>query len=237
MAKALPLASALCVIALIAAIGAAPSAQQATAPIARFDELVRSDFFAGVAGDSAALDRAMRFIEQTLAKDSSRADALVWHGAGLVTRAWQAIDRGDRATGATLWQQGLGEMNEAVAREPENIAVLVPRGAVLLEVSRLVEDPEEARLLLATGVGDYEKVLSLQAAYFKYLSEHARGELLFGLAEGLHRLGERTRAQTYFDRLRTEAKDSDYGKIADAWLEDPSGTMARRSGCVGCHKK
>ena len=179
----------------------------------------------------------MRLIEQTLAKDPSRADVLVWHGAGLVTRAWQAFEKGDAATGAALWQQGLKEMNEAVAREPENVAVLIPRGAVLLEVSRSLPDPQEAKPLLATGVGDYEKVLTLQAPYFKYLSEHSRGELLFGLAEGLHRLGENTRARTYFQRLLTEAKDSEYGKMADAWLKDPSGSTARRSGCVGCHKK
>jgi hypothetical protein len=238
MIKGLMLTAALCFVTLLTAtIGAGARAQQATAGQPRFDELVRGDFFAGVAGDVAALDRAMGFIEQTLAKDPTRADVLVWHGAGLVTRAWQAFEKGDASTGAALWQQGLVEMNEAVAREPENIAVLIPRGAVLLEVSRSLPDPQEAKSLLATGVGDYEKVVTLQAPYFKYLSEHSRGELLFGLAEGLHRLGERTRARMYFERLLSEAKDSQYGKMADAWLKDPSGSTARRSGCVGCHKK
>jgi hypothetical protein len=238
MIKSVMAAVALCFVAMLTAtFDAAARTQLAAADQPRFDELVRVDFFAGVAGDVAALDRAMRFIEQTLAKDPSRADVLVWHGAGLVTRAGQAFEKGDAATGAALWQQGLGEMNEAVAREPENVAVLIPRGAVLLEVSRSLPDPQEAKSLLATGVGDYEKVLTLQAPYFKYLSEHSRGELLFGLAEGLHRLGERTRARMYFERLLAEAKDSEYGKMADAWLKDPSGSTARRSGCVGCHKR
>jgi hypothetical protein len=40
----------------------------------RFDELVRAEFFAGVAGDTAALDRAMQLIEATLAKDPQRPD-------------------------------------------------------------------------------------------------------------------------------------------------------------------
>ena len=112
-----------------------------------------------------------------------------------------------------------------------------PGGAVLLEVSRSFPDPVEAKTLLATAVADYEKVLVLQAPYFKYLSEHARGELLFGLAEGLHRLGDRARARMYFERLTGEVKDSMYGKMADAWLQDPTGATARQSGCAGCHKK
>jgi len=231
------LAAALCfATAFTTTVGSAAQAERGGQE-PRFDELVRADFFAGVAGDVAALDRAMRFIEQTLAKDPSRADALVWHGAGLVTRAGQAFEKGDAATGTPLWQQGLKEMNDAVAREPDNVAVLIPRGAILLEISRSLPDAQEAKALLGTGVADYEKVLELQAPYFKYLSEHSRGELLFGLAEGLHRFGDRTRARTYFERLLTEAKGSEYGRMADAWLTDPSGTTARRSGCVGCHKK
>jgi hypothetical protein len=238
MSKSLTRIAAVCLVTLLTAvIDSAARAQQATGGQPRFDERVRADFFAGVGGNVAALDRAMRFIEETLARDPGRADVLVWHGAGLVTRASHAFEKGDAASGASLWQQGLGEMNEAVAREPENVAVLIPRGAVLLEVSRSVPDPQEAKSLLATGVGDYEKVLTLQAPYFKYLSEHSRGELLFGLAEGLHRLGERTRARTYFERLLSEAKGSEYGRTADAWLKDPSGSTVRRSGCVGCHKK
>jgi hypothetical protein len=238
MIKGLMLSAAFCfVVGLTAANGSAARAQQAAAGQPRFDELVRADFFAGVAGDAAALDRAMRFIEQTLAKDPSRADVLVWHGAGLVTRAEQAFEKGDRAAGASWWQQGLKEMNDAVAREPGNVAVLIPRGAVLLEVSRSVPDPEQAKALLATGIADYENVLRLQAPYFKYLSTHSRGELLFGLAEGVHRLGDRARARTYFERLLTEAKDSEYAKMADAWLNDLSGSLGRRRGCVSCHKK
>jgi len=238
MSKSLTLTAVLCFVAwLTATIGTAGQTQQATAAQPRFDELVRADFFAGVGGNVAALDRAMRFIEQTLAKDPGRADVLVWHGAGLVTRASHAFEKGDAATGAALWQQGLGEMNEAVAREPENVAVLIPRGAVLLEVSRSLPDAQEAKSLLTTGVGDYEKVLALQAPYFRYLSEHSRGELLFGLAEGLHRLGERARARIYFERLLSEATGSEYGRMADAWLKNPNESTTRRSGCVGCHKK
>jgi tetratricopeptide (TPR) repeat protein len=231
-------AAALCfAIALTTVLGSAGQAQPTPAEAQRFDELVRADFFAGVAGDAAALDRAMRLIEATLAANPERPEVLVWHGAGLVTRAGQAFEKGDTAAGDGLWQRGLKEMDQAVAMAPDNVAVLIPRGATLLEVSRSVPDADQAKGLLATGVADYEKVLVLQAPYFKYLSDHSRGELLFGLAEGLHRLGERDRARTYFKRLVSEARNSEYGSMAAAWLNDPSGASARQRGCVGCHYK
>ena len=203
----------------------------------RFDELVRADFFAGVAGDTAALDRAMQLIEATLANEPRRPDVLVWHGSGLVARAGQAAEKGDLAGRDTMFERGLQEMNDAVALAPDNVAVLIPRGATLLEVSRSVPDAAQAKTLLVTGVADYETVLVLQAPYFKYLSEHSRGELLFGLAEGLHRLGERERARAYFARLVTEARRSEYGSVAAAWLNDPSDASVRQRGCVGCHQK
>ena len=179
----------------------------------------------------------MRLIEATLAADPRRPDVLVWHGSGLIARAAQAVKKGDSTRSDSFWKRGLQEMNEAVALAPDNVAVLIPRGATLLEVSRSVPDAGLAKGLLATGVADYEKVVVLQAPYFKYLSDHSRGELLFGLAEGLHRLGERDRARTYFERLRSEAQNSEYGSMAEAWMNDPSGASARQRGCVGCHYK
>jgi hypothetical protein len=222
-------------LALMTAASADAQGPGQTAP--RFDELVRADFFAGVAGDTAAMERAMRLIEDTLARDPRHPEALVWRGAGLVGRAQQAFQKGNVAMGNDLFQRGLRDMNDAVAFAPENVGVLIPRGATLLEVSRSVPDQERAKGLLATAVADYEKVLVLQKPYFKYLSEHARSELLFGLAEGLHRLGERERARVHFERLLSEAKNSEYGKMADAWLKDPSGAAATQRGCVNCHAK
>jgi tetratricopeptide (TPR) repeat protein len=128
-------------------------------------------------------------------------------------------------------------MNDAVRRAPDDVAVLIPRGATLLEVSRSASDPQEAPRLLALGVSDYEKVLALQAPYFKYLPEHARGELLFGLAEGLYRLGRPEDARRYLERLLAEAKDSSYRDLAAAWLANPDDARGREHGCVTCHAK
>ena len=224
-------------ISLITMIGLAQQVQPGAAEPKRFDELVRADFFAGLGGDAAAMARAMRLIEQTLSTNPRHPEALVWHGSALVGQGALAFEKGDAVTGANLFERGLQEMNDAVTLTPDNVGVLIPRGATLLEVSRSVLDRERATELLATGVRDYEKALALQAPYFRYLSEHSRGELLFGLAEGLHRLGERERARRYFERLLSEAKNSTYGTMAAAWLDDPSDASVRRQACVGCHRK
>src|SRR5205085_8463594 len=98
---------------------------------ARFDELVRSDFFAGMMGDEARLSRGMTFCEEVLAKNPRHAEALVWHGGGLLTRAAQAYAKGEQSLGDKLWQRGLDEMNRAGEFEPQNIGVKIGRSAAL----------------------------------------------------------------------------------------------------------
>src|SRR5579885_864790 len=66
-------------------------------PTERFDLLVREDFFAGMWGDKARLNRGMKYCEDMLAKNPKHAEALVWHGGGLLTRASIAYKAGDTA--------------------------------------------------------------------------------------------------------------------------------------------
>lgn len=203
----------------------------------RFDFLVREGFFAGFAGDQTALERGMKVCEDTLAKNPNHAEALVWHGGGLLFIAGQAFQKGDIRKGVELWERGLKEMDRAVELEPSNVGVLIPRGASLLTASRFVQDKAAGRALLEKGVGDYEKVLELQKPYFARLSGHARGELLFGLAEGWARLGNSEKARAYFQRIVSECKDSGRQPQAAAWLE--KGTLAGTDpmSCTGCHTK
>lgn len=219
-------------------VGRRSLAQTHNSQETRFDSLVRADFFAGLSGDQAAFARAMQLIEETLAKNPQHAEARVWLGSGLLHQGGQAFQNGDSVAGARLWNRGLKEMDDAAAVDPQNVGVLIPRGATLLQASRQVPLPAEARRLLALGVADYEKVLTLQAPYFATLSVHAKGELLFGLAEGLHRLGEIERARRYFQRLRQETKGSPYESRAAKWIDTtPSAAATAPSGCSGCHAK
>lgn len=202
----------------------------------RFDFLVRADFFAGFEGDQAALERGMKTCEERLAKNPKHAEALVWHGGGLVFRAGQQFQKGDFQRGMETWSRGLKEMDAAIAMEPENVGVLIPRGATLLVASRFAKPEAEARRLLELAVGDYEKVLQLQSGSFASLSGHARGELLFGLAEGWQRLGDQAKARAYFGRLAVEAPGSARQQQASTFLETGK-LVASTASCVGCHKR
>jgi tetratricopeptide (TPR) repeat protein len=203
----------------------------------RFDFLVRADFFAGFAGDQAALERGMKVCDDTLAKNPNHAEALVWHGGGLMFIAGQAYQKADFRKGGELWDRGLIEIDRAVELEPGNVGVLIPRGATLFMASRFVQDKAVQRTLLEKGIGDYEKVLEIQKAYFARLSGHARGELLYGLAEGSVRLGNSDKARAYFQRIVDECKDSIREKQASAWLQKGALPATDPMSCSGCHAK
>src|SRR5262245_16736820 len=201
----------------------------------RFDFLVREDIFAGLAGDRARFDKAMKLCEETLAKNPKHAEAMVWHGGGVFTRAGWAFRAGDMRKGGELWRKGLDEMNAAVALEPDNIGVLIPRAAVLLEASKHVPMAAAARELLETAVNDYEKVLRLQQSYFDKLSTHARGELLSALGSGWYRLGDMNKAEHYFKRLAKEGAGTPYAEKAQFWLEKKA--LSQNQSCSGCHAR
>ena len=216
---------------VVLATGIANLAQQS-----RVDDLVRADFFAGFAGNAEALERGMRLTEEMLEADPGNAPALVWHGAGIFFRSGAAFETGDFRSGIALWEQGLTEMARAVEMAPDDIEVLIPRGANLIAGSRFVP-PDQAGGILQIGVADFERVLELQAPYFHRLGVHARGELLIGLADGWSRLGNRDAARRYFERIVDELGDSVYERKARAWLEDRP--EAREPGffqCSGCHR-
>src|ERR1700682_3999533 len=123
----------------------------------RFDFQVRNYFFAGFAGDVASLEKGMKICEDSLVADPKNAEALVWHGAGLFYESGQAFQKQDMQKGGELWAKGLKEMDEAVAVAPDQLGVVIPRGAVLLTASKYVPSPEMARPLIEKGVADFEK--------------------------------------------------------------------------------
>src|SRR5262245_48674553 len=109
-------------------------------------------------------------------------------GVGVLPQTGVVYHGGDMCKGGAILQKGLDEMNAAVALEPDNIGVLIPRAAVLLEASKHVPVPGAARELLETAVNDYEKVLRLQQSYFDKLTTHSRAELMTALGYGWPRL-------------------------------------------------
>ena len=216
-------------MALVGAMQVAPAAPK------RFDYLVRADFFAGAAGDEARLAHVLDVCEQALEKNPNHAEARVWHGAVLIVRAGQAFQKGDMSAGGPLFDRGINEMNEALALAPNNPGVLIPRGAVLLQATQNMP-PQMARPLLQSALDNYERALEIQAPTFAALGDHAKGELLFGLAEGWSRLGDTEKARRYFERVIADAPSSGQTPKARAWIE--TGSIPKTNGmqCVGCHK-
>ena len=200
----------------------------------RFDFKVRTYFFAGFAGDAASLEKGMKICEDSLAADPKNAEALVWHGSGLFFESDQAFQKQDRQKGGELWARGLKEMDDAMALAPDQLGVIIPRGAVLLTASKYVPSPEMARPLIEKGVGDFEKTYQLQAANFDRLGTHPRGELMIGLADGYNRLGNQEKAQEWFERIQKSLPGTAYEKSATTWLETKTLAPAQ-SGCLGCH--
>lgn len=201
----------------------------------RFDYLVRADFFAGLAGDEARMKRAIDLCEKTLAENPRHVEALVWHGAGLLGQARVAFQKGDMTTGGPLFDRAIKEMNEAMTLAPDNPAVLIPRGAVLLEATRFMP-PDIGRPLLESAVRSYERVLEIQAPIFSTMGDHPKGELLFGLAEGSARLGDQAKARAYFERLISDAPGSGQAPKAKVWMETGEVPKSNGPSCVGCHK-
>jgi hypothetical protein len=197
---------------------------------------VRGDFFAGMKGNRARLDRAMKYCEDILASNPKHGEALVWHGGGMLVRAVHAYTKGDDATGDRLWKTGIQEMNTAAALEPQNMKIKIGRSATLIGYAQSGWDPSDSqsRVLLESALLDYETVYLWQKPYFSRVPVHSRGELLFGLASGWSILGNDSKARDYLKLVLTECKNTPYEEIARRWLNKKWPVVIQHD-CLGCH--
>ena len=201
---------------------------------ARFDDKVRGDFFAGFKGDQAALERAMKTSEEAIAADpAGSAEAMAWHGGGLMVMSGQAFQQGDYTRGGELWEQAVNEMDKAGTLAPDSPAVLIPRAAVWFAASRRAP-PDRGMPLLEKAIADYERVYAIQKTYFDTLDIHMRSELLFGLADGYNRDGNPAKAREYFEKLSGLGPASGHFEQATQFLNGGKYEV-RGIGCAGCH--
>src|SRR5262245_14983906 len=215
---------------------AAVAAQwQRLARVERFDFKVREDMFAGIDGDTAAFERAMKLIADALAADPDNAEALVWRGDGRLFQSLLAFQRGASAEGMTLYAQALADMDRAVALTPRDISVRVPRGAALLPYGRGLRafNRTEADRLTRIAISDFEFVVHASAPWWDRLKEHGRGELLGALADGWLQLGDVDKARPYLERMSGELPGTAYDKNAASRRADPMAKVPLT--CLGCH--
>lgn len=202
----------------------------------RFDHEVRPILFAGLGGNEAMLQKGLALCEEVLKADPKHAEALVWHGAALSLQANGHFRKGDMSKGIEVWTRGVEEMSRAVEMAPDNLAVRIPRGAVLLTATRFMPDNPQRITLIRVGLADYEAALAPQEADLATLSEHQKGELFFGLGEGYHRLGEASKARPHLERIISLLPATEYAKRARLLL-DGQALDRTQLGCVGCHVK
>lgn len=220
------------VVVTIVLSGPAPRAQNVDAP-PRFDELVRADFFAGFRGDAARFESGMRRCRSALAKNPDHPDALAWHGAGLMFLAGQAARRQDFGAAQEQTRRGREEIERAGRLAPDSVSVTIVRATAFSAAAQSMPDRSQARLMGESAVDAFERALTLQTPHLDRLSEHARGELLGGLAEGWFRLGRTDRARGYLERIVEEMPGTRYEARARAWLEDGAGSGPLT--CLTCH--
>ena len=201
----------------------------------RFDFKVREDMFAGMDGDPAAFDRAMKLIADTLAAAPDHAQALVWRGDGRLFLSGQAYQRGALAEGRVLAGQGLADMERAVALAPTDISVRIPRATGLMPFARGLRpfNRSEADRLTKIAIGDFEFTIAASAANWSKLAEHNRGELLGALADGWLQLGETAKANVFLDRMTGELPGTPYARNAALRRADPAAKVPLT--CLGCH--
>lgn len=200
----------------------------------RFDQMVRADFFAGYSGNVEALERGMTRTAEVLKENPNHAEALVWHGGGLFYLSGQAFQKQDFAKGQELMQRGIGEMSKAVALEPKNIGVRVPRAAALSAGARVMP-PQMAKPLFAMILDDYYTVYEMQKDSLDRLGSHPLGELLFGLADINSRAGNVEKADYFFRALAEKLPDTAYAKRAGKWFETKQPLPVAQTQCLGCH--
>jgi hypothetical protein len=93
----------------------------------------------------------------------------------------------------------------------------------------------QSKALLESALVDYEKIYRWQKPSFSKLSNHSRGELLFGLASGWSILGNHEKARHYLSLIAQECAGTDYESEAKRWIKSTPETVIQHD-CRGCHR-
>ena len=201
----------------------------------RFDKIVREDIFAGFGGDDERLARGLKTIDETLAKNPKHSEALVWRGAARVFQSAKAFQTQKVAEGLNLWNSGLKDMDDAVALDPKNPGVRIPRAASLLPAIHNAP-PAMTKALIPKAVDDYETMYEMQKDHLDKIGTYPFGELRMGLADAYRLAGQLDKSKRQLEAIAKELPDSKYAKRAKEWLGAKDDAKLVHN-CIGCHTK
>jgi tetratricopeptide (TPR) repeat protein len=202
---------------------------------ARLDPQIVNDLLKGFGGDVTALKRGLDASAKRLEQSPVDAEVLAWHGAATLSWSRQGNLDIDFVTRIQLFQTATGEMDRAVAAEPDNPRLRLARGVVLQ-----IETPGMPRFanhpgLVENARADYQRLFDLHKEGVDSLGTHRLGELLQGLGDLYSRQGKVDQAETYYGMIPSRLPDTEYAKRAAEWMTTKQPLPTARTTCIGCH--
>jgi tetratricopeptide (TPR) repeat protein len=195
---------------------------------------MRNDLFAAMAGNADALKRIIDSSEKMLTEHPDHAQAMMWHGIGVMGSFFQEAQKGNVQAAFPNFLKGAAEMDRAADLAPDDIEVRVLRGVLYRPASREVP-PQLANGLLEKARTDFQHTFDLQKDHLAELGTHPLGELLQGLADIYSRQGKAADAEKYYGMMQSMLKDTEYAKRASEWMITKQPLPESRTQCVGCH--
>jgi tetratricopeptide (TPR) repeat protein len=195
----------------------------------------RQELFAGAAGDRQALARLIARADTFLAKDPGHAQALAWRGNAHFALAGVEMRQGNAPQGAELAARGAAEMNDAVSRAPDDLAVRILRGTMYMSAVRIMPDVPLRSVYLEDARSDFQRALEIQTPRLASLGTHPHGELLLGLADAYSRQGKVADARRYYRLITSTLAGTVYAARAEKWLQTEQPLPAAEAACIGCH--
>lgn len=159
--------------------------------------------------------------------------ALVWRGAVRMFKAGNEFGAGNVGGGMKLWANGIADLDRGKELEPNNVAVLIPRAAVLVNAGRNAP-AIMGRPLLEAVREDFEQIYKTQEQHLSEIGEHPLGELRMGLADVYRMLDQPDESIAQLRKVSEELPGTAYATRAEQWLAaKPEAKLAHN--CIGCH--
>ncbi len=165
------------------------------------------DFAEGLAGDEAALGRAVEASKTILEANPDDANAAAWHGYGLTIHCGRLFEEGKTGEGIEMWSRGLDLINQAIERDPGLVVARLFRGHAAYETARHDPDPQRSADAAKQAAEDIEASLAAWPADAALPDpDWKRTDLHSWLSDVYEKLGDKERAKEHREKAGRPAK-------------------------------
>ena len=223
-------------ISVIAALLISPMATAQKPPGLPISTWVREDLFAGfLANDMDRLRAGMQKVEDLLRENPKNAGALAWKGLGQVTLAVRSLEAGNRKEFDREYAAAIDLFEQCLKMAPNNEGVFaIYGGTMIMFAPRVPADLqrgawEKARAMFTGLYGAQKETLAKMPPHFQ-------GEVLAGLAESEHHLGNAEQSRVWLRQIVANMPATPYERRAQQWLAKPESiSTGNRVVCQTCH--